>query len=84
MKKYCLIFILLLSACVSTTEYMQDRQQNTVYKTICSGMYSPSQCAAKTIEICPNQLKSAKGYFYYDGAYFSEVLFVCRDKIEVK
>lgn len=83
MKKYCLIFILLLSACVSTTsEYNTDLQGNKVYKTSCYGFCSFSHLIKKTKEICPNQLKSAKGFNAQHQ--FAEVLFVCKDDAEVK
>lgn len=84
MKKYYLAFLLLLNACVTTTENMTDLNDNKVYKTICTDIYSASKCAAKTKEICPNQLKSAQGFWEYGSGRFAEVLFVCKDEIEVQ
>ena len=84
MKKFITRGFLILLGCVSTTEYTTDKQNNTVYKTICPHTYSTSKCVEKTKEICPNQLKSAEGHYYSNDYFFAEVLFVCKDKIEVK
>ena len=83
MKKYCLVFLLLLSACAhSTSEYGDDLQGNKVYKMSCTGFCSLSDMVKMTKEMCPNQTKLAKGY---NAQYqFAEVLFTCKDEIEVQ